>query len=370
MNDFAIIYTMKSFVIQNAEATANKFALFSENSPLLLMVSGGSDSTALAYAFNAMRLQGQVSQIAGLHINHKIRGEEADTDQEFVQKLFEFLDIPLFVVETDILSVAKASGENIEACARHERYSSANEALASLCNHASSPFSEGRIVTAHTLDDRIENFYMRSIVGTGPGGFRSMRYKTKNIIRPFLNLTRQDLRSFILELHNNKLAYANSKGEVWCEDSTNADTNGFRAFVRHELIPTIRMKNPNHARTLSTTMNLIADEDDMLDTMAKELLSNSVSLDANAGMATISPSFASSQLPLMRRAAFILLNTMVPEEKRIENASVEAVIAPFKNGKCEHVPSKNIQCNLIVSSNKDGVTIDRCESYKTKRKKM
>ena len=117
-------------------------------------------------------------------------------------------------------------------------------------------------------------------------------------------------------------------------------------------------------------MDLIADEDDMLDKMARELLAKWVILRTDAGMATINAEFSNSWLPLMRRAAFILLNAMVPESERIENASVEAVLAPFSNGKCKHVPSKNIQCNLIVSSNKNGVTIESCESYRAKRKKM
>ena len=357
-------------IAENIELAAKKYALYRDDSPLLLMVSGGSDSTALTYAFNEMRGADKVSSMAAIHVNHKIRGDEADADQEFVEGLCDFLNIPLFIVEVDIPKIAAETGQNIEACARNERYASANEALASLCNHVKVPFEEGRIVTAHTLDDRVENFYMRSIVGTGPGGFRSMRFQSRNIIRPLLNLTRQDLRSYIEELKKEKLAYANLKGEVWREDTTNANIAGFRAFIRHELIPIVRSKNPNHAQTLATTMDLIADEDDMLDKMARELLAESVVLHTDAGMATIDASFANSWLPLMRRAAFILLNAMVPESERIENASVEAVLAPFANGKCENVPSKNIQCNMIVSSNKNGVTIESCESYRAKRKKM
>ena len=353
-------------IAENIKQTAEKHSLCWHNSPLLLMISGGSDSTSLAYIFKEI----QAENMAALHVNHHIRGNEANEDQAFVQELCNFLNIPLFIVEVDIPKIASETGQNIEACARHERYDSANEALASLCDHANMSFEEGRIVTAHTLDDRVENFYMRSIVGTGPGGFRSMRYKSRNVIRPLLDVTRNDLQNYIQELNDRKLAYANLKGELWREDSTNADTAGFRAFVRHELMPIIKTRNANHAKTLQTSMDLIADEDDMLDKMARELLAESVILHTDTGMANITPEFANSQLPLMRRAAFILLNAMVPEDVRVENASVEAVLTPFSNGKCEHAPSKNIQCNLIVSSNKNGVTIESCESYRAKRKRM
>lgn len=71
-----------------------------------------------------------------------------------------------------IAAEAERSRENVEAAvARRERYLAANEALRSMCQHEGRPLSEARIFTAHTADDRIENFYMRSIVGTGPGGF-------------------------------------------------------------------------------------------------------------------------------------------------------------------------------------------------------
>lgn len=88
-------------------------------------------------------------------------------------------------------ALAKATGGNEEAVGRNERYLAAHEALESLCRHVMIPISEGRIVTAHTQDDRVENFYMRSIVGTGPGGFRSMLYSNGPVVRPLLDVSRQ-----------------------------------------------------------------------------------------------------------------------------------------------------------------------------------
>ena len=93
-------------IAENIELAAEKYALYREDSPLLLMVSGGSDSTALTYAFNEMRGAGKVSSMAAIHVNHKIRGDEADADQEFVEGLCDFLNIPLFIVEVDIPKIA------------------------------------------------------------------------------------------------------------------------------------------------------------------------------------------------------------------------------------------------------------------------
>ena len=117
-------------------------------------------------------------------------------------------------------------------------------------------------------------------------------------------------------------------------------------------------------------MDLIADEDDMLEEMSREVLTKSVTLYMDENTANISPSFAEAKLPLQRRAAFTLLNAMMPQDIRVENSSVQAVLEPFSTGQCTHVSSKNIQCNLIVSSNKNGAIIEPCTSYRSKRKKM
>ena len=65
--------------------------------------------------------------------------------------------------------------------------------------HAAAPIAEGRIITAHTQDDRVENFYMRSIKGTGPGGFRSMLYRNGPVVRPLLDVSRAGLRCYLEE---------------------------------------------------------------------------------------------------------------------------------------------------------------------------
>ena len=63
-----------------------------------------------------------------------------------------------FACEIDVAALAQETGGNIEAIGRSERYVAAQQALESLCRHEMVPISEGRIVTAHTQDDRVENF--------------------------------------------------------------------------------------------------------------------------------------------------------------------------------------------------------------------
>lgn len=167
---------------------------------------------------------------------------------------------------------SRRTGGNVEAVARSERYLAANEALESLCRHAGAPLSSGRIFTAHTADDRVESFYMRSIVGTGPGGFRAMRYENGPIARPLLDVGREDLRDYLRKREQSgEICACDAQGNLWREDATNAHTDHFRAFVRHEIVPRAKERNPQLLETLGRTMDLIADEDDFMEGLAAML---------------------------------------------------------------------------------------------------
>ena len=122
--------------VDRAAATLAERGLAGAQTPALLMVSGGSDSTALAYVACELRDRGMLGQLAMLHVNHCLRGKDADDDARFVARLSELLDVPLFSCSIDIAAEAVRTGENVEAVARRERYLAANEALESLCLHA------------------------------------------------------------------------------------------------------------------------------------------------------------------------------------------------------------------------------------------
>lgn len=365
-------------VISRTSQTIAEHDLAGADTPVLLMVSGGSDSTALAYLAKELHDAGGIGPIAMLHVNHQLRGEDADSDQAFVERLAKLLDIPLFSCEIDIAGEAKRSGENIEAVARHERYLAANEALESLCMHMAAPLSDGRIFTAHTQDDRVENFYMRSIVGTGPGGFRSMLYRNGPVVRPLMDLSRDELRTYIeTRAQSDSEVQRDEAGALWREDATNAHTDRFRAFVRHEMVARAKERNPQLLDTLCRTMNLIADEDDMLEAQAGRLVerlaawlvdSDALGTDYGAGC-ILAPDFGREPLPLQRRAVVALLQLMLGADARVETASVERILAGFEDGAPVSGYTINIQGDLAVSANKRGIRIEPMAAYRARRKK-
>lgn len=95
-------------MIDAIEKTIRTQGLFSAATPVVAMVSGGSDSTALAYLVSDLYKRGLVGQPAILHVNHLLRGEDAYADQRFVEKLAAHLEIPFFSCEIDVAALAKA----------------------------------------------------------------------------------------------------------------------------------------------------------------------------------------------------------------------------------------------------------------------
>ena len=361
-------------VLETTRRVIRQRHLAMPSTPVVLMVSGGSDSTALAYIAAELRANegSDLGPLHILHVNHQLRGADADADEQFVRRLAELLGIPHTTVSIDIAALAEAEHGNVEAIARRERYAAASGTLAELCQRAGAPISTGRIFVAHTADDRVENFFMRSIVGTGPGGFRSMRYLNGQVARPLLECGREDLRAYVEERIERGLPVLRDDDEsLWREDATNAHTDRFRAYVRHEMVPRAQERNPRLLTTLTRTMNLIGDEDDMLDEMAESLMERLVTwLEPAEEGCRISPLFSAERIPLQRRVVFKLLGRLLGPDERVENAAVDAVLAAFAGGKPASGYVTNIQGNLAVSANKHGVRIEPMASFRRRRKKL
>jgi tRNA(Ile)-lysidine synthase len=253
--------------------------------PVVLMVSGGSDSVALARLLPEMYPR---CFYTILHINHQLRGEDADGDERFVSALAEELGLPCEVRRIDVAALAavRANG-NVEDVGRDVRYRAANEVLDELCRQTGLAPAQGRIATAHTRDDRVETLFMRLVVGGGGSGLSSIPFVNERAIRPLLDCTRAELREELRKRSSvsavlrrgvacNALACDPtcpvSPHELWREDASNKDTQRLRAFVRHEVIPLLETRNPDLLTTVARSLDVLADEDSYLQARVDELL--------------------------------------------------------------------------------------------------
>ena len=104
-------------VLAAARRCIEQRGLANAETPVLLMVSGGSDSTALAYVARQLADEGAIGPIAMLHVNHRLRPGAADQDEAFTAQLAELLGIPLFSCQIDVAGQAQREGGNVEAVA-------------------------------------------------------------------------------------------------------------------------------------------------------------------------------------------------------------------------------------------------------------
>jgi tRNA(Ile)-lysidine synthase len=201
--------------------------LFQDAAGILLAVSGGADSIALLYVMHLLKKQGVISgNLCCAHINHRLRAEQADKDEEFVVEQAAKLGLSMTNRRIDVRVFARRNKISIETAAREIRIESLiNIAAKNKCSH---------IVTGHQKDDNAETVLHRLLRGTGFRGLAGiwpMRTFNENIrfVRPLLCVTRDEISKY---LQKNKLK--------WREDATNIDCRYTRNYIRHKLLPTMQ----------------------------------------------------------------------------------------------------------------------------------
>ena len=201
---------------ENVAAYCDRHGLFTRGCGVLVAVSGGGDSVAMLHILLRIRDRWNIT-IEAAHLNHALRGDESDTDEEFVRAMCMNLDVKLTAGRLG-KGVVTDSNESVETAARNLR----REFL----DRTAADRSLDRIATGHTSDDQAETVLQRIIRGTGPSGLAGILPRSGSRIRPLLGITREEIRE-----------YLGARGIAFREDATNDDTTFFRNRLRHELIP-------------------------------------------------------------------------------------------------------------------------------------
>ena len=201
-------------------------------------VSGGADSVVLLHLLLRLTERDQV-RLFVLHVNHQLRGEESDRDEEFVRSLAAEHRLPCFTERTQ-----PAPG-NLEQNAR--------DARRAFFFRIKDEQQLTAIALGHTRSDQAETVLYRLLRGAGTAGLAGMRFRTKDgLIRPLLEVSRGEVRD-----------WAGSEGIVWREDATNADPDFVRNRLRNEAIPMLaREFNPNLESVLANTAMVAQAEED------------------------------------------------------------------------------------------------------------
>lgn len=298
-----------------AARTVAAHDMFPEGTVVVVLVSGGADSTSLLRALASGGL-GSDLRPSVLHVNHLLRGEQADADEAFVRSLADDLAVPCRVVRFDVGDWAAAEGLNLEDAGRRVRYRFAEEELDARCEAERVPAGLGRIATAHTRDDRVETFLMRLATGAGPSGLTAVHAVRGRVVRPLIDVSRAQV-----------LAYLRDLRQTWREDVTNRDTSRLRARIRHELVPALLDVAPGAAEALPRSLALLADDDALLAEMAEAFVRDFTEpRDGGGGLAFHRVMMGTLSRPMARRVVRGALLARFPQASRLEASHVDAIV--------------------------------------------
>lgn len=236
-------------LIKKIQNTAFQNNLWTKGSKIILGVSGGPDSVCLLDVFSKLRKKYDL-QLLIAHVNYGLRGKDSDRDEELVRKSAEKhgLEIEVSHPEFRRLNLRKISENEL----RNIRYAFFEKVRRK--NHFD------LIAVAHNLDDQVETYLMRIIRGAGLQGLVAMKYKTGNIIRPLLGISRKEILEY---LKNNHLKFR--------IDKTNREIHFLRNKIRHRLLPELEKNyNPRVRKTIFNATASIAEDYSFLSELAEK----------------------------------------------------------------------------------------------------
>lgn len=222
-------------------ANRNKKESLVENGDRIVVgFSGGPDSVFLVEML--LKLREKIDfDIVLVHINHLLRGEEAQRDEDFSINYGKSKGLKVFARKINIISLGKEKGLSLEEAGREARYSFYKEVL--------EKSNSNKIALAHNKDDQIETFMFRLTRGTGLSGLEGIATKRDRYIRPISEIYKSEIVNYLDE---NNISY--------CIDSTNLENEFTRNSIRIDLIPFIEKRyNPKFKDKIFSLIEEIRD---------------------------------------------------------------------------------------------------------------
>ncbi len=251
-------------MIEKVIKTIKRYDMLKNTDSVTVALSGGADSVALLHCMLSLKDALGISVFA-LHLNHNLRGEESNRDEQFVRSLCQKWQVPLIVQSADISKISKETGESIELAARHVRY----DFFQKNCR--------GVIATAHTASDSAETLIFNITRGAALSGLCGIPALRDIYIRPLINCTRTEIEQYCKE---NNLQFVN--------DSTNFTDDYTRNKIRHNVVTTLKQINPSFENTVTRMCANIKEDDEFISLAAtkeyREIVSNGLLKTDNFGL--------------------------------------------------------------------------------------
>lgn len=288
-------------MIKKVLHTISKHGMIGNGERVLVCVSGGADSVALLHVLLRLRNFYNINVFAA-HMNHCLRGDEANEDENFVRELCNSKDVELFIERHDVQDYAKHFKKTIEEAGRILRYEMFYRIL--------TKHSLNKIALGHNLNDNAETIIMKlcrgTVINTG------IHPKRQKIIRPLINITRHEIETYCLE---NDIDYRT--------DSSNLSNEYTRNKIRH-MLPILQSLNPNLMTTLTSNSLMSYDEDLYMNEIAGDEL-----VKLKKDNVLYAKPFDALHIALKRRVMLLMCREY---SNNISSKHVESVISLHRSG--------------------------------------
>jgi tRNA(Ile)-lysidine synthase len=293
-------------------STIQKNDMLRGGEKVLIGLSGGADSVCLLHVLSLLRDRLNLDPIA-LYIDHGLRPHETGEEIEFCSHLSEGLSVDFQNTSIDVKTYAQEHGYGIQEAARELRYMT--------FERVASNIGAEKIALGHTIDDQLETFFMRIFRGSGPKGLSGIPPVRGMIIRPLLDVEREDIEQYL-------------KGERvrFIMDSSNLKKDYLRNRLRIVLIPEMKKIAPHIAQSIARMADILREEEKYFEIIIAKTLMRLISRKTDARIELFLSPLEAMDIVILRR---VLRKALAETRglKGIEFIHIESIIQLVKHGR-------------------------------------
>ena len=312
----------------------NRFELLKNSDNITVALSGGADSMALLHVLLSLRKKLGIT-VNAAHLNHMIRGDEAERDEMFVKSVCQNYGVELICERINIPDYALKHRLGIEQASREVRY----DFLSRVCS--------GVVATAHTASDNLETMLFNLTRGASLKGLCGIPFKRGIYVRPLLLCTREDVEK-----------YCSDNGIPFVTDSTNLCDNYTRNKIRHNVVPVLKSINPLVENSALRTALTLREDERFFELSADSYLSDNICADGSLDI-----SLFEQIAPSVAKRVVKLYCDKLSGDINLDNKHICGIYSICLNGGRLSLPEKK---SAVVLKNRLSV-VSVCESSEPKQ---
>jgi len=337
-------FRTKNQVLRTVEQVISTYAMFKPNDKVLVGVSGGPDSVALLHVL--LELAPEYDLKLGIaHLNHGLRGQEADADAEFVSSLARKFDLPCYSKKQNTRQFHAQSKLSLEEAARQIRYNFYFE--------VAEKYGFDKIALGHQANDNAEHVLMYLFRGSGPLGLSGIPpTRGAKIVRPMLRLTRNQIENYLAATGLNSVT-----------DRSNTDLQFTRNRLRHQLLPNlISSYNPRLIETLNRLAEIMRTEEQWINDTITPIFKGLIVRKPAETLTLSVPALNAIQPAVLRRIIRMAVEAVKGDLRRITFTHIESSRRLLgKNRTCGHL---DLPDSICIRRQGDELLIYRAKSVR------